>query len=466
MPLADLQEDPSPPASSIDGNGDVTTKQHNSVVKLIKGTDTDKIPQSAISSLTTDLAAKEATANKNATNGYAGLSSGKLSGSQQTYGSTANTACEGNDARLSDARTPTAHSSTHAPGSSDPLPATIVSGQTSKITPVGADSLLISDSEAGGVLKKITVGSLPTGGGGEANTASNVGTAGVGIFKQKSGIDLQFKKVNAGSAKVTITDDVGNSEVDVDVVTGTDANSVCIGNDARLSDKRAPTIATETTNDIMYFNGTNWVRLASASGFLKGGAAPTWSAIAESDVTNLVSDLAAKEATANKGAVNGYAGLNASQKLTNALNAITQLPVGTAFQRLRTNSGATAVEYFDDIASITFIIDGGGSAITTGVKGDLEIPFACVIQQATLLADQSGSIVIDIWKDTYANYPPTVADTITASAKPTISSATKSQDATLTGWTTSIAAGDTLRFNVDSATTITRVTLSLKVRKT
>ena len=83
-----------------------------------------------------------------------------------------------------------------------------------------------------------------------------------------------------------------------------------------------------------------------------------------------------------------------------------------------------------------------------------------------MLADQSGSIVVDIWKDTYANYPPVDGDSITASAVPTISTATKSQNTTLTGWTTAIAAGDTLRFNVDSATTVTRVTVSLKVTKT
>ena len=117
------------------------------------------------------------------------------------------------------------------------------------------------------------------------------------------------------------------------------------------------------------------------------------------------------------------------------------------------------------VATITFIIDGGGSAITTGIKGDIEIPFACSINQVTMLADTSGSIVVDIWKDTYANYPPTVGDTITASAKPTISAATKSQDATLTGWTNTISAGDTLRFNVDSASTVTRVTISLKITK-
>jgi hypothetical protein len=55
------------------------------------------------------------------------------------------------------------------------------------------------------------------GGTGEANTASNVGTAGVGVFKQKTGVNLEFKKINAGSNKVTITDDTGNSEVDIDV---------------------------------------------------------------------------------------------------------------------------------------------------------------------------------------------------------------------------------------------------------
>jgi len=115
--------------------------------------------------------------------------------------------------------------------------------------------------------------------------------------------------------------------------------------------------------------------------------------------------------------------------------------------------------------AIVFIIDGGGSAITTGEKGHLEIPFACEIQRATLLADVSGSIVIDIWKDTYALFPPTVADTITAAAKPTLAAAQKVQDSTLTGWTKAIAAGDILAFNVDSAATVTRVVLVLKVKR-
>lgn len=114
---------------------------------------------------------------------------------------------------------------------------------------------------------------------------------------------------------------------------------------------------------------------------------------------------------------------------------------------------------------IIFIIDGGGSAITTGEKGHLRIPFKCEIQRATLLADRSGSIVVNIWKDTYANFPPTVADKITSSAPPTISGAVKSEDATLTNWTKTIDTDDILAFNVDSAATIERIVLALKIKK-
>lgn len=138
----------------------------------------------------------------------------------------------------------------------------------------------------------------------------------------------------------------------------------------------------------------------------------------------------------------------------------------------RSAAGEIAVEgkrIFNDgdRSAIGCVIDGGGATITTGIKGDIgPFTFACTIEDVTLLADQSGSIVIDIWKDSYANYPPTDADTITASAPPTISAATKSQDTTLTGWTTSIAVGDILRFNVDSITTCQRVALTMKIKRT
>ena len=119
------------------------------------------------------------------------------------------------------------------------------------------------------------------------------------------------------------------------------------------------------------------------------------------------------------------------------------------------------------ITAIGYVIDGGGAAILSGaLNNSLRIPFAGTIDSVTLLADQVGSIVIDIWKDTYANYPPTVADSICGSAKPTLSSAISYEDTTLTGWTKAIVAGDIFRFNVQSATTVQNVTLILKVTKT
>lgn len=142
---------------------------------------------------------------------------------------------------------------------------------------------------------------------------------------------------------------------------------------------------------------------------------------------------------------------------------------------IETELGALPAGDHEDVASrfdageirdIAFIIDGSGSAISTGQKGHLEIPFNCEILEASLFADQSGSIVVNIWKDTYANFPPTVTVKITNTTPPTISSAVKSQNSTLTSWTKTIDAGDILAFNVDSCTTITRVTLSLKVKLT
>lgn len=115
---------------------------------------------------------------------------------------------------------------------------------------------------------------------------------------------------------------------------------------------------------------------------------------------------------------------------------------------------------------VTLIIDGAGSAITTGIKGYLSLPVSGTWMKWRVLsidgAATAGNIVIDVWQDTYANYPPTVLDTITAAAKPTLAGVNKNEDTTLTGWTTAFTAGDILGFNVDSASTVTKVALVLE----
>lgn len=56
------------------------------------------------------------------------------------------------------------------------------------------------------------------GNSGEANTGSNVGSGGVGPFKQKVDNVLQFRNINAGSSKISVTLDSPNNEIDIDVV--------------------------------------------------------------------------------------------------------------------------------------------------------------------------------------------------------------------------------------------------------
>jgi hypothetical protein len=121
------------------------------------------------------------------------------------------------------------------------------------------------------------------------------------------------------------------------------------------------------------------------------------------------------------------------------------------------------------VLSLNYVIDGGGATIGAGFKGGIEIDFNCSISQVSMYADQSGSIVVDIWVCSYANYaPPThpaVGDTITGSDIPTITSAEKMQDTTLTGWTLALSAGSFVGFNVNSCTSITRCTVALKVSR-
>jgi hypothetical protein len=123
-------------------------------------------------------------------------------------------------------------------------------------------------------------------------------------------------------------------------------------------------------------------------------------------------------------------------------------------------------------AELTYVIDGGGTPIETGQKGHLRVPFACLVDRVTMIADRTGSMQVDIWKSIYDDFPPTVDGSITGGNAPAISSGDKYDDTELTDWIRSLSEGDILAFNVDSVAggegggTITRVTVSLHVRKT
>ena len=143
-----------------------------------------------------------------------------------------------------------------------------------------------------------------------------------------------------------------------------------------------------------------------------------------------------------------------------------RIPVGANGKVLTVVSGepawATGGASGNGAVGATF--DGGGAALTPGVFTDVFVPFNCTIVGATLLADTTGNLVVSVLADPYASFPPTTD--LAPTTPPTISGSDKSQDTTLSGWSTAIAAGDVVRLGVVSCSSITRATLSLEVTKT
>lgn len=95
-----------------------------------------------------------------------------------------------------------------------------------KASPVSADMLVIEDSADSNNKKRITLSAIS--GAGEANTGSNQGTDGVGVFDTKSGVDLQFRHVAPGSTKITIT--LNGKDIDVDADGGKILDGEIAGN--------------------------------------------------------------------------------------------------------------------------------------------------------------------------------------------------------------------------------------------
>lgn len=122
---------------------------------------------------------------------------------------------------------------------------------------------------------------------------------------------------------------------------------------------------------------------------------------------------------------------------------------GTAGQYLQIGSGGT-----QQFATITEYVggtmDGQGGVIANNSKFTIVVPFTGTIVGWTLLEVSdtpiTSTVTLDAWKDSYANYPPTVADTIFGT-KPALASAIKNQ---ATGLSIAVTAGDIIIVNADS----------------
>jgi len=130
----------------------------------------------------------------------------------------------------------------------------------------------------------------------------------------------------------------------------------------------------------------------------------------------------------------------------------------------------SAVTYYGNGINLTGItgafgitIDGAGSDITPGQKGFVVAPYNMGITGWDLIANTSGNCAIDIWKSATI---PTISDSITGLSYPDLINNQFNQNSTaLVSWATGITNGDIIAFNVISATSVSRITLTLKTIK-
>lgn len=81
----------------------------------------------------------------------------------------------------------------------------------------GRHGLLIAlDGTTGNYLRGDGTWVTPPAAAGEANTASNAGTTGIGIYYQKAGVDLEFKAIHS-TGNILVTDSTGTITVNLDV---------------------------------------------------------------------------------------------------------------------------------------------------------------------------------------------------------------------------------------------------------
>lgn len=182
--------------------------------------------------------------------------------------------------------------------------------------------------------------------------------------------------------------------------------------------------------DFVIYNGAVWQRSPAADGVISvDGLQGAVTLSASSPLTHSAGSFGCQTASGSQ------AGCLAASDFTSFSNKLSSTGTG-----LVETHGIT--------------VNGQGGVISTGSKGFFTFPYAGTISKWWLAADQSGSVVIDIKRSG--------TSIIGGSGnKPTLSSA-QSGNATPSSWTsTSVSAGDILEYNVDSASTITRVTLTL-----
>jgi hypothetical protein len=112
--------------------------------------------------------------------------------------------------------------------------------------------------------------------------------------------------------------------------------------------------------------------------------------------------------------------------------------------------------------TINYVVDSGSLAVAHGDKGCLTIDVTGVIESWVIVADKVGSLIVDVKKSSFNNYPNLVS--ICGSSRPSLVNQNKNTDSTLSGWNKTLNAGDVINYEVISASNINKFSISFKVK--
>jgi len=107
--------------------------------------------------------------------------------------------------------------------------------------------------------------------------------------------------------------------------------------------------------------------------------------------------------------------------------------------------------------TVPFFFDGGGSALSGSITRCGLVSFGGKINQFSMAADQSGSATVTVKAIAFGSYTGPGSASDISNGGESLSSAVTKQDATLTGWTTTVTPNTMLCFTLSSPSTVTWV---------